>query len=883
MYYFSPLQKWSFFASAFAVSVLIVGFVISAFYLRSLISAAPELEPYEPVSDGPVVFDTNGQELGQLAEEERSHVSIEEVPRHLQQALIATEDRRFREHRGVDLHAIARAIIRNIRAGAIVQGASTITQQLARTLYLDQDRTLERKLTESYLALKMERRYEKSEILEMYLNEAYFGAGATGVEAAAQRYFDVSVEDLSLPQSALLVGVLSSPVNRNPFSNPDGAISRRDAVLTNMVEAGFLSPREAETAQQVDPQFAEAEVRDEPGQAFIAHIRDELVEEFGAERLYNNELEIHTTLDADMQQNAEDTVDESFDEGVIPTVEDNDEPIDSEQPQPALVSIDSTTGAVRAMVGGRGNDGFNRAAVTERQPGSALKPFVYSAAFSERNYHPGTVVNDMPMYEMKHGPDEGSPEDGDSSARRAVPPDEDTPIEVWPRNFDNKYYGLISLRDALARSLNVPAVQLAREVGIETVFDHTREFGISTFGDEDGRSDHYSFALGGLEHGVTPLEMASAYGVFANQGKRATPHMIERIEDEEGETIFEVDVDLEPVISRAHAYLMRDMLHSVVETGTGSRAGLPDRPVAGKTGTTDLHTDGWFIGFADETVTSVWIGEDRAVPMVYDQDEDEQEYERTSAGGDFEVLGVHASEVWRRYWMSVQETRREKTTAEEVAAELVSESVETEREHADPLTDILPETGPDLGQADHVDRGAVRELTEDGELEPLFNARAGFSWRFRPEGVEEITIDAHTGVPASVFPDHAEVRPREEIALQESGFELLARVPAAAAESTLKPLFDPDGHLFEDAEPFGYRTGPSELQLGGRENVETSGGRPFEGVYYATEGEPVQYLDPGTRLPLDPARIRFEPEVQLLSPEPIPRALSMGVLPQTPR
>ncbi len=825
------------FAAAAAIAFAVVATL--AIYTIHIVASAPELEEYSPTPDGPIVLDARGEEIGRLAEEERFHVPIDDISEEVQHAVIATEDRRFYDHRGVDLRAVVRAVVRNIAAGAIVEGASTISQQLARTLYLDQEPTLSRKIAEMYLAVELERRYDKEEILEMYLNEAYFGAGAQGIGAASRRYFDAEADELSPDEAAVLAGVLSAPVHRNPFTNPEAARAQRDIAIANMHDAGFLSAAEAERAAREDTDFVDPEILDEPGQAFLSHIREQLVDQFGAETLYGSEFEIHTTLDLKKQEEAEKAIEESFENDVLPTVVSDDEPIDDKQPQPALVSIDSTDGAVRAMVGGRGNDAYNRAVVTERQPGSALKPFVYSAALEARDFHPGTVVNDMPIYSRGTGESNGTILEGLDDEGAAGNPADDATVVVWPRNFDNRYHGLVSFRRALARSLNVPAVRVADEVGIESVYEHTEAFGFTTFGEEDGLADHYSFPLGGLQHGVTPLQMASAYGTFANQGVHTEPYSIERIVNEDGDTVFEAEPDATRVISPEHAYVMRDMLRSAVEDGTGARAMLPDTPVAGKTGTTDFNTDGWFIGFADEIVTSIWVGEDRALPMYYDYDEDEGEYERGEDGGDVEVLGVHASEVWNTY-----RTRTEEALAARREFEAELETVISSRLYL------------------RTDTHSLRRLREATELQEFFETVERFSWEYRPEGVYEIAVEPLTGVESRLLPHVDTDEAIEEIALAESGFDILTPTPAPAAAQALEPLLDPAAELRDAELSIDYRYGPAEIRLGGEDGVETAAGLAFEGVYIVDEGEPVQMLDPSLNLPLDPYRVRFEPRIE---------------------
>lgn len=842
--------------SILAIALISITSVGIAVY--RIIAATPSLEEYQSTEQGPVVFDSEGEELGPLREEQQVHVSIDDIPDEVIQAVVAIEDRRFFRHRGIDLRGIARAAWRNLRAGRIVQGASTLTQQLARTLYLSRERTMARKISESYLALQIERRYEKEEILEMYLNEVYFGGGATGVEAASMRFFDKPVEEVNRAEAAMLAGSLRSPLHYNPVANPERSRRRLSVVLSAMETAGFITAEEADEALREEPDPVDPDERDDLAADFVGHVRDKLIDRFDGENLYQHELEIHTTLDRTRQEEAERSIEEGFDEETLPTVSDTDEPVNERQPQAALVSVDSRSGAIEAMVGGRGGDAYNRATMTTRQPGSAFKPFIYSAAFEERGYHPGTVVNDMPISAPV-------PEDGENGSThvlagldsRAVPAAEEAEDpdarEVWPRNFDNRYRGLVSFREALARSLNVPAVRIVEEIGIETAFEHIERFGFTSFTDEDGQAGHYSLALGGLEEGVTPVEMAAAYTPFANGGLRSEPYTIEKIVNEDGETIYEADTGIESVISEDVAYLLRDMLRSAVEEGTGARARLEDTPVAGKTGTTDLNTDGWFVGFADYTVTSIWAGEDRAIPMKYQRinddgdNENKAPYERAQGDNvDAEVLGVDVSEIWADYSSGVPEEADDALHARAIAEEL------------------------DFGGTDTLE-----------PVDPAIASIGHYRWDDRPASISEFPMNPVTGLPATLHhsisetqyaPDFHE-RVDRELRRSDREIERLSLVPLPLSDNAR--FYSSDANdIAPELPPFTYQTGGTVVSIGDDEHVRTSTDQPFTGTYEESENRPLQPIDGEYRLPYSPHHPYFVPSIALLPAGQMPTELT---------
>ncbi len=561
-----------------------------------IIQDTPDITDYKGSSEATLIYDANGELLTKLFKENRVYVPLERIPENLKNAIVAIEDTKFYVHHGIDFWGIGRAMLNNIMKGDLLdQGASTITQQLARNAFLTLNKTYYRKIQEAYLAIQFERLYTKSEILEMYLNEIFLGHSAYGVETASLQYFGKHVWELDLAESALIAGLPQSPNNYSPLRNPERAIRRRNVVLDRMYELGYITESEMNQAKNAELTLDTVEEnQDNIGHYFTLYVRDQLIERFGASMVYNGGLKVHTTLNPEMQKLAEQTINSKIQNGFIPSFKSNQS--ENLQPQLSLVSLDVNNGAIRAMVGGRGTDQFNRSYQAVRQPGSAFKPFVYSTALIEGDYTTGTIINDLPMLASESGKDN---------------------LSIWPRNYGDRYRGLINLNTALTNSVNVAAVKLIQDVGVKAVLDFTKRLGISTFTDDDYYDDHYSLALGGLNRGVTPIEMASAYSVFANKGIYTEPHAITEVYDKHNNLIYEAQPKSKMVMSEADSYLITSMLKSVVDNGTGRRAQM-NRDVAGKTGTTNDYTDAWFVGFTSQIATSVWIGEDTRRSMEYD-------------------------------------------------------------------------------------------------------------------------------------------------------------------------------------------------------------------------------------------------------------------------
>jgi len=620
-----------------------------------IIQETPDISAYRGSQETTRIYSSDGELLSRFFTEDRIYVPLNRMPDDLKKAIIAIEDTNFYSHGGINLWGIARAAVVNIREGRVIQGGSTITQQLARNVLLTLDRTFYRKIQEAYLALQFEHVYTKPEILEMYLNEIFMGHSAYGVQTAAQQYFGKNVWDLSLSESALIAGLPQSPNNYSPLRNPELAIRRRNMVLSRMKDIGFITTEEYESAINEELDFQSREDISENNIVYFEnYIRRQLHNKLkeiygpdGPQMIYGGGLQVYTTLDLDMQKKAEDAYREALTEdgGYIPSIS-REGADDNLQPQGAVITLDAKTGAIRAMIGGRGNDHFNRAVQAKRQPGSAFKPFVYAAAV-QNGYSPASVINDLPLIL-------------ETDDRRTY----------IPRNYDDTYRGFISARQGLADSVNVAAVRLANDLGITNVIDKAREMGISTFTDSDYFDQRYSVALGGLNQGVIPLEMASAYSVFANEGIKTEPYAIEKIVDSRDNVIYESKSRKQIILEESSAYMINDMLKSVITDGTGWRINESiDRPVAGKTGTTNRNTDAWFVGYTPELVTAVWIGEDQNRPMNSD------------FGYPHTIESRHAVMLWRDYMVKVLADRP--SVDFEKPPEIISKEI-------DPVTGLLP-------------------------------------------------------------------------------------------------------------------------------------------------------------------------------------------------
>ena len=545
------------------------GFLTASLNTRS--NLAEDIVP--PASSQ--IYDIHGNEIANIhAAENRRPIGINEIPKNLQNAFIAVEDNRFYDHIGIDPRGIVRAIWANIRGRTVTEGGSTITQQLAKNAYLTQDRTLKRKVQEVFLALQLERQYTKQEILELYMNQIYFGQGAYGVQAAARTYFGKDAKDLTLNECAMLAGIPKSPNYYSPVNNMDAATERKAVVLDQMVKYGYISDSEAAAAKK-EPLHIAKNTNDGGKSAsyFVDYVLQQLAEKYGDDAIYKDGLKIYTTIDMDMQAAAETAMKN------LPTYFTDANGI--VQPQGALVAIDPHTGYIKAMVGGRGTDQFNRATQAVRQPGSAFKPFVFAAAL-ENKYTPESIIEDKPLK-----------------------------VGSWePQNYSRNFSGKVRLRDVVRWSLNVPTVRIAQDIGIDKAIFYAQEMGISTFVLDGATNDrNLATALGGMTRGVTPLELTSAYGTFANRGIHVKPVAILRVVSRTGKVLEEAERKEKSVMSADNAAALTAMLEDVIRRGTGTRANI-GRPAAGKTGTTSDYHDAWFVGYTPDLVTGVWIGND---------------------------------------------------------------------------------------------------------------------------------------------------------------------------------------------------------------------------------------------------------------------------------
>jgi 1A family penicillin-binding protein len=584
---------------AFAALALVVMVVL---WQRCGLRGCPDvdlLKGFMP-DEASVLLDREGEEIGKLYVTRRVVVPVDSMPEHLLNAFVAIEDRRFWSHGGVDWRRVGGALMKNVRARGVEEGSSTITMQLARNVFPDKlpasERTIWRKLGEARVARQIEGRYSKHEIIELYLNQIYFGSGAYGIQSAAEEYYGKDAHALTLAESALLAALPRAPSRLNPRANREAALEGRELVLRRMADQGLIT--EAERAEAAEARLVVRERRtriSDPAPYFVESVRRLLEEQLGP-ALYTEGYRIHTTLNLAAQRVAEQEMErqlvamESGRFGSYPhrtyasvhadTVAGNRE--GTTYLQGALVMMDARTGDVLALVGGRDyNDSeYNRATQAMRQPGSAFKPFVYAAAITS-GYAPTHVLMDQPL-RVNIG------------------------RQVWePRNYDGSFSGAVTLRQALTHSKNVPTVRLANDVGMRRVTGLAEEFGLGQI------QSHPSVALGTAE--VTPLNLTAAYAAFATLGQRPEPRFVTRVVDRTGRVVWQQSPRAHRVIDPAAAFIVTSIMQDVVDrgTGTGVRAAGFSAPAAGKTGTTQDASDVWFVGFTPEIVTTVWVGLDR--------------------------------------------------------------------------------------------------------------------------------------------------------------------------------------------------------------------------------------------------------------------------------
>jgi penicillin-binding protein 1A len=562
----------------------------SAWFIRGVVTGLPDkrgVREIAAMAQASTLLDVHGRPAFTIFKEQRIEVPLDRVSPHLISAITAVEDQRFFDHGGLDIIRVAGAALTNFREGRTVQGGSTLTQQLARQSFLTAEKTYRRKLKEIIVAARIERQFDKREILELYLNKVYFGDGLYGAEAASLGYFGKHVSDLDLAEAALLAGLVKSPSSYAPTVDLERAIARRTVVLQAMRDAGAIDTATYDQAVDQPVVLRDTLRNEEPyGRYFKEEVRKELVAKFGWERVYQGGLRVHTTLDLDLQKIAETEVARGLEEIEQRQLKRRGRraaaatPATADPLQGALVAMDPHTGEVRALVGGRDfqQSSFNRATQARRQPGSAFKPFVYAAAL-ERGFSPGTLLTrlDEPVW---------------------------TPQGMWVPDDGHSSSSSMTMRTALRTSSNRAAVRMLQEVGISPTVGYARRFGIGSVPSVP------SLALGSGE--VTLMSMAAAYAAFANEGMLPTPTLIRRVETASGEVLFNGGSPQQRVVSEATAFLMSNMMAEVIAAGTATgvrRAGFT-APAAGKTGTTNDYHDAWFVGYTPKLVTGVWVGYD---------------------------------------------------------------------------------------------------------------------------------------------------------------------------------------------------------------------------------------------------------------------------------
>jgi penicillin-binding protein 1A len=524
------------------------------------------------------IYDRNNRLVGEIYLEKRTVVPYRTIPKHVVNAFLAAEDANFFKHRGVDYTAIARAVFKDLLSGGFAQGASTITQQTVKSLFLTPEKSIRRKLKEVLLAYRIEKKLTKEEILFLYLNQIYLGEGAYGVEAASRAYFGKGVNALNVAEGALLAGLTQAPTRHSPRNHLDQAKARQRYVLRRMAEVGFLTVPEADRAYQARIALAPPSNFRSKAAYFLEYVRSYVQEKYGTDALYKSEMQIYSTIDGRLQETAHD----ALIEGVRKTEERNR----YKGLQGAILAIDPHTGGVLAMVGGvdYAESQFNRAIQARRQPGSAFKPIIYTAALDKGR----TIVSTV----------DDSPIEFDRNEN-----------ELWkPKNYDGTFLGPIPILEALAKSRNLATVRLLNEIGVDTAIQTARTLGI-----ESPIERNLSIALG--SSGITPLEMCAAYAAFANGGERSMPYFIREVRDGSGKILESTEPQTRRAIPPETAYLTVRLMQEVIRNGTATAARGLGRYLAGKTGTTNENTDAWFIGFSPDLLAGVWIGFDTPKPL----------------------------------------------------------------------------------------------------------------------------------------------------------------------------------------------------------------------------------------------------------------------------
>ncbi|WP_424767158.1 transglycosylase domain-containing protein [Paenibacillus sp. sgz302251] len=571
----------------FVAAMLVVTLLGGWGTFRMMVNAQDVAQLSMPLPAATILYDREGKEATRISFNKIEGIGYKDIPQHMIDAVVAVEDKRFFEHDGMDLRAISRALVTNVTAGGTVQGGSTITQQLAKNVFLSHERTISRKWDEVLLAKKIEESYSKQEIMEMYLNQIYYGEGAWGIKRAAYTYFGKQASELTIAEAALLAGIIKAPSAMTPYKHAEQAKERRDVVLRLMLEQTLISANQYTAAVKEPIKLLSARpnrVDDILYPYYVDEIIREAITQYG---LSENEvlqggLRIYTALDTKIQQAVEQVYTQ---ESLFP------QSAADQLIQSGTVLVDPRDGGIRALVGGRGEQpfrGFNRATQLKRQPGSTIKPIAVYTPALEQGYQPSDELMDEPIningYE--------------------------------PRNADGRFHGEVSIYEALINSYNIPAVTLLNEIGIDKGMEAAGRFGIPLTAEDRT----LGLALGGLHEGVSPLHMAEAYGVFANNGIKIDAHTITRIELADGTVLAEFQGSAgEQVTEPSIAHTMTAMLEGVIKEGTGTAAELTGRPLAGKSGTTQMSgtsgygaKDNWFVGYTPQLVSAVWLGYDKS-------------------------------------------------------------------------------------------------------------------------------------------------------------------------------------------------------------------------------------------------------------------------------
>ncbi len=554
---------------------MLAGLVLGWF--GSLSQSLPDVATFE-APEATLVYSSDGVLLGRIFRENRTNVPLKDIPANLTNATIAIEDKRFYNHSGVDFRGTTRAIWENMRTGRRSQGGSTITQQLARNIYLTQQKTIKRKIQEVFLAILLERNYTKDKILEMYMNQVFYGSGAFGVQAASRVYFGKDVKQLNLAEAALIAGLPQMPTGNSPHRNLKGAVARRNQVLNKMAEQGFITAQQRDEAKAEEPRIVPRRTGRTSFKAphFVDYVTGQLRDRYGDDVIYGGGLRVYTTLNYQMQEIAE----RALRQGV------KRHERYRRVTEGCFIAIDPTNGAILAMVGSVDpKSQYNRCTQAGRQPGSSFKPFVYTAALAAGWKPTKRLPNTRVSYPAGSG-------------------------KVWtPKNYDGIYGGSPTMETAVALSINLPAIYTAKQIGVKNVIKYARLMGIRS-----PLEPYLPIAIGGVP-GVHPIEMASAYCTFANDGAHVEPIAITRIANSRNETQAEFSSEGQQVISKKINDDMDQMLRAVVTRGTGrSVSSVPE--ARGKTGTTNNDRDAWFIGYVPKKIVAAcWVGNDNYAPM----------------------------------------------------------------------------------------------------------------------------------------------------------------------------------------------------------------------------------------------------------------------------